>query len=235
MATICWASTSRLFCGAWVGSTSPSSMARVMAAISSRSSRWVGKKRPSLVWPTRWPERPTRCNPRATPLADWSCTTRSTDPMSMPSSSDEVPTSAGRLPSFSARSNCSRASRLMLPWWARNGPVTAPVPWMPRPLTAPPSIIASAPSALPERRLTYRSFSRSAARSAWRRLLAKISVVRWASIRSITRGMMAGQMLPPGRSLKSSTAVITFRSIALTMPASTMVTGLGTSSPSSQS
>ena len=47
---------------------------------------------------TWWPARPTRCRPAATDLGDSTCTTRSIAPMSMPSSSDDVATSAGRRP-----------------------------------------------------------------------------------------------------------------------------------------
>ena len=46
-------------------------------------------------------------------------TTRSTAPMSMPSSSEEVATMHGRVPALSASSTSLRASRESEPWWAR--------------------------------------------------------------------------------------------------------------------
>ena len=49
---------------------------------------------------------------------DSTCTTRSTAPMSMPSSSDEVATTAGSRPDFSASSTSARCSRDTDPWWA---------------------------------------------------------------------------------------------------------------------
>ena len=71
--------------------------------------------------------------------------------MSMPSSSDEVATRQGRSPDFRASSISTRASRLTEPWWAR--------------------AIGSSAS----------SFSRSASRSASRRLLTKTRVERCAA------------------------------------------------------
>ena len=67
----------------------PSRMSRATTAHSSRSARNFGKIRPLLVSPTLWPARPMRCRPRATDFGDSTCSTRSTAPMSMPSSSDE--------------------------------------------------------------------------------------------------------------------------------------------------
>ena len=51
-----------------------------------------------------------------------SCTTRSTAPMSMPSSSDAVATIARSSPAFSLSSAARRSSRAMLPWWAATVP-----------------------------------------------------------------------------------------------------------------
>ena len=81
--------------------------------ISRRSPRYLGKKTPRLGSPTWCPARPTRCRPLATlaGLSTW--ITRSTAPMSMPSSSELVATIAGRRPALSASSiptRCSRAS-----------------------------------------------------------------------------------------------------------------------------
>ena len=65
------------------------------------------------------PARPTRCRPLATEPGDETCTTRSTAPMSMPSSSDDVATMHGSVPALSASSTSLRASRESEPWWAR--------------------------------------------------------------------------------------------------------------------
>ncbi len=67
-------------------------MACTSAAISSRSSRVVAKKRPLGMAPRQWPARPTRCMAVATARVLFSWMTRSTAPMSMPSSSDAVAT-----------------------------------------------------------------------------------------------------------------------------------------------
>ena len=63
--------------------------------------------------PTWWPARPMRCRPRATEGGASICTTRSTAPMSMPSSSDEVATSARQRRRASAppRSACALLAR----------------------------------------------------------------------------------------------------------------------------
>ncbi len=83
-----------------------------------RSPRNFGNSTPRLTAPTWWPARPTRCSPAATLGGDSTCTTRSTAPMSMPSSSDEVATTAGSCPDFSASSTTARCSRDTEPWCA---------------------------------------------------------------------------------------------------------------------
>ena len=85
--------------------------------------------------------------------------TRSTSPMSMPSSSEAVATSALSLPRLSRCSASSRCSLARLPWCAAT---------------------CSAPS---------RSDSWRVTRSAIRRVLTKISVVRCASISSARRSI----------------------------------------------
>ena len=60
-----------------------------------------------------------RCRPRATDLGDSICSTRSTAPMSMPSSSEEVATRHGSAPAFSSSSTFVRSSRASEPWCAR--------------------------------------------------------------------------------------------------------------------
>jgi hypothetical protein len=74
---------------------------------------------PRLIAPTWWPARPTRCSPEATDGGDSTCTTRSTAPMSMPSSRLDVATTAGSRPDLSASSICDRCSRETEPWCAR--------------------------------------------------------------------------------------------------------------------
>ena len=83
--------------------------------------------------------------------------TKSTEPMSMPSSSDAVATRARSEPCLRRRSASIRVSFDMLPWWAAT---------------------ASGPK---------RSLSSCAERSAMRRVLTKISVVRCRSISSHRR------------------------------------------------
>ena len=97
IATICWARTSSGLRGTTVGSIRPSRMSLATTADSSRSARNFGKMRPLETSPTLWPARPMRCRPRATDFGDSTCRTRSTAPMSMPSSSDEVATRHGQL------------------------------------------------------------------------------------------------------------------------------------------
>ena len=88
IATICWASTSSALRGTTVVSISPSRIRRATTAHSSRSARNFGKIRPRLTSPTEWPARPIRCSPRATDFGDSTWITRSTAPMSIPSSSE---------------------------------------------------------------------------------------------------------------------------------------------------
>ena len=164
MATICWASTSSAFFGTTVVSMSPSRMRLATTAHSSRSARNLGKIRPSLVASTVCPARPIRCRPRATDLGDSTWITRSTAPMSIPSSSDEVATRHGSWPAFSISSTTRRSSRASEPWWAR-------------------AISRSASS-----------FSRRASRSAARRLLTNTIVERCEVISSSSSGYIAGQI-----------------------------------------
>ena len=90
--------------------------------------------------------------------------TRSIAPMSMPSSSDDVATSAGSFPDFSASSISMRCERAMDPWCA---------------------CTSVSPAS---------SLSAAAMRSASRRELTKMSVERCARISSSRRGWMAGQI-----------------------------------------
>ncbi len=174
IATSCWASTSRGLRGIAVASIRPSRIRSATTAHSRRSPRYFGKITPRLTSSMRCPARPTRCSPRATEVGDSTWITRSIAPMSIPSSSDEVATSAGSRPSLSASSIATRCSRAIEPWWART---------------------RSSPAS---------SLRRCARRSARRRLFTNTSVLRCARISSRIRGWIAGQMLtrrsppPPG-------------------------------------
>ena len=138
-------------------SIAPVRMPRTSAAHSSSSSRVVANKRPSGFAPTQWPERPMRCSATAIERGVPSCTTRSTEPMSMPSSSDAVATTAFSSPRLSRSSASKRFSRERLPWCGS----TTPSP--------------------------RRAASWKAARSLMRRVLTNTSVVRWARTCSATR------------------------------------------------
>ena len=163
IATICWASTSSGLRGITVVSIRPSRMRLATTAHSSRSARNLGKIRPLEVSPTLWPARPIRCRPAVTDLGDSTWSTRSTAPMSIPSSSELVATRHGRSPDFSRSSTTSRSSRASEPWWAR----------------AIDAGLSSSPAS---------SFSRTASRSAARRLFTKMIVVRCACTSSSSSG-----------------------------------------------
>ena len=156
-----------------------------------------------------------RCMPRATLRGLSTWITRSIAPMSMPSSRLLVATRAGRRPAFSSSSISVRCSRARLPWWAR----------------------ATSSSAS--------SLSRSARRSASRRLLTKISVERWARTSSAARGTSPARSSaggprrpaprrdrPLGRSAGPARACPPparprSRSSSFAVPASTISTGRG--------
>ena len=119
IATICWASTSSALRGTTVVSIAASRIRRATTAHSSRSARNLGKIRPRLTSPTEWPARPIRCSPRATDLGDSTWITRSTAPMSIPSSRLEVATRHGSSPALSISSTTVRSSRASEPWCER--------------------------------------------------------------------------------------------------------------------
>ena len=93
-ATICCARTSSGASCVTMASSSPRRTERSSAAHSIRSSRDVGKTRPFGSPPMVCPERPTRCRSVAMRFGDPIWQTRSTCPMSMPSSREAVATSA---------------------------------------------------------------------------------------------------------------------------------------------
>ena len=117
--TMCWASTSSGFLGITVSSISPARIRFATTAHSSRSARNLGKIRPLEISPSAWPARPTRCSPRVTDFGDSTWITRSTAPMSIPSSSEEVATRQGSCPDLSISSTTRRSSWASDPWCAR--------------------------------------------------------------------------------------------------------------------
>ena len=138
-------------------SSSPRPTLSISAAHSTSSSRESGNSRPLGVPATACPDRPTRCRNAEIERGEPSWQTRSTSPMSMPSSSEAVATSALSLPCLSRCSASRRCSLARLPWCAAT--CSAPI----------------------------RSDSWRVTRSAIRRVLTKISVVRCASIRCARR------------------------------------------------
>src|SRR5437764_760884 len=123
-ATICCASTSSGAFGIAMRSSVRSWIERTTAAASTSSSPLVTTMRPLDTRESAWPARPTRCSAAATLRGDCSWTTRSMAPTSMPSSSDDVATSALSWPSLSRFSASSRARRESEPWWAATRPST---------------------------------------------------------------------------------------------------------------
>ena len=86
MPTTVWDSTSRQFSGIPTRSTSLRWAARHITAHSTRSSGSNTRRRPLATFPKLCPLLPILCRPLATDLGDPIWHTRSTDPMSMPSS-----------------------------------------------------------------------------------------------------------------------------------------------------
>ncbi len=160
----------------WVSSMSPCSMRRTTTAASSRSPRCLGNTLARLGTPTWCPARPTRCRPWATVAGDSTRTTRSTAPMSMPSSSVEVATTQRSVPVLRPSSMARRCSRDTEPWWA---------------------LAISSPA---------RSFKWVARRSARVRLLTKMIVERCAMTRASSCGYIAGQMERFGGAPSAGTA-----------------------------
>ncbi len=175
--TICCASTSSGLRGTTVVSIRPSRMRLATTAHSRRSARNFGKMRPRLTSPTLCPARPIRCRPRATDFGDSTWITRSTAPMSMPSSSDEVATRHGSSPALSSSSTTVRSSSASEPWWARAISRTGRSGW-----------------AGSESSAADSSLSRSASRSALRRALTKMIVELCSRTSASSSGYIAGQI-----------------------------------------
>ena len=89
----------------------------MMAAASTSSSRVRGNSRPFGVPVIVCPDRPTRWISVAMALGEPIWQTRSTEPMSIPSSREAVATRAFSAPAFSRCSASCRCSFDMLPWW----------------------------------------------------------------------------------------------------------------------
>ena len=125
-ATVCWARMSSGLAGTLSRSILPSSIRSTVMAVWTRSARCFGNRTPWEISPTWWPARPTRCRPLATEGGDSTCTTRSTAPMSMPSSSEDVATTQRSRPDFRSSSIRARWSLDTEPWCARASTGSAP-------------------------------------------------------------------------------------------------------------
>ncbi len=200
IATNCWASTSSGLRGTRRASICPDRIRSVTTADCTRSARNLGKTTPVETAPTWWPARPTRCRPEATEGGDSTWITRSTAPMSMPSSRLEVATTAGSRPALSSSSTRARCSLETEPWWARASTGGAPLAtpdwaiswagaWCSGSAVAEPSA-----SGAPAARSRAISFSRLQSRSASRRELTKTMVERCAWTRSTIRSSTCGQI-----------------------------------------
>ena len=196
--TRCWASTSSGLRGMTVSSISPRRMRPATTAHSSRSARNFGKIRPLETSPTLWPARPTRWIPRATDFGDSTWITRSTAPMSMPSSSDEVATRHGQLARLQQLLDDGAAPRAPA---SRGGLGRSPQRVGGSALGGEDPVVLRAGSSSCGTSL-WSSFRRFARRSAPRRLLTKMIV----EVCSRTRRSSSGRS--PARSSAGSPARI---------------------------
>ncbi len=161
-------------------------------AVWARSPRCLGNSTPRLTSPTWWPARPTRWRALATLGGDSIWTTRSTAPMSMPSSRLLVATTAGSRPRLRSSSISARCSLETEPWWALAITVSAPVLAPDWAMISAGLLCGSARS--PVARSVAISLSRAVSRSESRRLLAKTIVLLCCSIRSTTCSSTCGQI-----------------------------------------
>ncbi len=125
-ATVCWARMSSGFRGTWMASIFPASIRSVTIAVCSTSPRCLGNRAARLISPTWCPARPTRWSPEAADGGASTWITRSTAPMSMPSSRLLVATTQRSTPDFSSSSTCARCSFDTEPWWALASTGSAP-------------------------------------------------------------------------------------------------------------
>ncbi|SPB31591.1 hypothetical protein MAJHIDBO_01827 [Propionibacterium freudenreichii subsp. shermanii] len=227
--TSCWASTSSGLRRVWTASICPSAILRATTADSSMSPRAVGNSTPCEMAPTWWPARPTRCRPLDTEGGDCTWITRSTAPMSMPSSNELVATTHGSRPLFRSSSICARRCLLTEPWWALATMGTS-VPS--RPFVAADGSITWAGSgcgsSLTPRSWACNSLRWAVRRSATRREFTKQMVERWDVMRSRIRRSIGGHIegwrpvpscsaasRPASGSVMSSTGTTTLRSQVL--------------------
>ena len=205
-ATTCWARTSSGLVGTASFSMAPQRIRSTDTAVCARSPRCLGNSTPRLTSPTWWPARPTRWSALATLGGDSIWMTRSTAPMSMPSSRLLVATTQGRRPRLRSSSMIARCSLETEPWWALAMTASAPLLWPDCAITWAGGLPASAGRGLRARRdpgscsraaarSVAISLSRAVSRSASRRELAKTIVERCCSTRSTTCSSTCGQML----------------------------------------
>ncbi len=196
-----------------------------------------------------------RCRPRDTAPGEETCTTRSTAPMSMPSSRLDVATRPRSVPALSWSSTSCRRAFDKEPWWASTSSSTGSSRMRTtssgRSGSEGSRSSGSWPAALRRSARTREACSSlrlDASRSASRRALTN-TIVEWcASTRSSSRGWIAGQIdrrvgaVPANRSPSSTTCpssamsspgTTTSSSIGLDTPASTISTcrGSGRTSP----
>ena len=215
-ATVCCASTSSAFRTNVVCSMAPARMPSDTTAASITSLRVRGYTMPSERPPTWWLARPMRCSPLATEGGGATCSTRSTAPMSMPSSRLDVATTHGSCPLLSSCSTCRRRSFETEPWCAlamtSKAPCTKslvapmsermPVGVEAPETSGPPGRASCPPAATPPsgppgrspRRFAYSSFSRAVSFSHRPREFTNTMVERCASTWSSTAASMSGQM-----------------------------------------
>ncbi len=230
-AMVCWASMSSGFVG-----TAHAPRSRPEHALGDHGGvQQVGpvlREHDALeISPTWCPARPMRCSPLATDGGDSTCITRSTAPMSMPSSRLDVATTQRSRPDFRSSSTSARCSLLTEPWWARASTGRAPAgdarcARRPRPAVAAraaavgrsvgrnPSPAATATGSAC--RSAQISLSRAVSRSASRREFANTIVDRCSSTSSRIASSTCGHTEPepdsPARSDMSSTGTVTRRS-----------------------
>ena len=169
----------------------PAVIRSATTAHATRSPRYLGNTTPVDTAPTWWPARPTRCRPEATLGGASTWMTRSTAPMSMPSSRLDVATTQGSTPPFSSSSTSVRCSRDIDPWCAFATVAAAPPPMPDCPIA---SAGNSSSSCAPSASSAASSLSRDVSRSASRRELANTIVDRCARTSSRSLRSTAGQI-----------------------------------------
>ena len=206
VATTCWASTSSGLVGTRIDSMAPERIRSTATAVWARSPRCLGKSTPRDTSPTWWPARPTRWRALATLGGDSIWMTRSTAPMSMPSSRLLVATTQGRRPRLRSSSMIDRCSLETEPWWALAITTSAPALAPDWAMIWAGCLPVSGRS--PPARVVAISLRRAVSRSARRRELAKTMVERCCSTRSTTCSSTCGQIEPLRPSSASSSVCV---------------------------